>query len=272
MPNLYLKICLVVAFAGSCLRFTIANVRAQEAFKVDDITNPRCDLSEVPTLSPAPWGRFTATLSDNGELRGAIVVYGMPGLSARYAKNVKEWLVSSSGIRAERLVTVYGGQDKELAAIGRGPADNLRMEMWAIPKGATTPPSGDVDAKGQALHFDTYTYTDGELCDGGRRPALRELAEALRQRSTWKAYFILRLHQNKRGTSPGDRDWDPDGNVSRHRASNRVAADKQYLIRNFGVAPSRLMAMVGDNDEWTHVELWLVPPGAGPPMATRSTK
>jgi hypothetical protein len=46
-------------------------------------------------------------------------------------------------------------------------------------------------------------------------------------------------------------------------ALRRVAADKIYLVKRFGLPPSSIKAVAGDRDERTHAELRLAPPGSG---------
>lgn len=240
-----------------CLHFVAARLRAQEAYKVAEIENPRCDLSEVPPLDPPPGGRFATVMRDTPEAGGAIIVFDTKkGSAARYAQHVKDRLIRFAGVAAERLVTIYGGV-----------SENPRLELWIIPKGATEPKSNFVEDRKNASQFDRYIYWDGEYCGGGRFPALAEFAKELKKLANWQGYIVIRPHRNKRGVSEGDADWDSDGHVSRRQALRRIAVDKSYLVRKFGLSPARLRAVIGDNDDWTHAELWLVPPGAELPAS-----
>ena len=233
-----------------------ARLDAQETYKIDEIIKPRCDLSEVPQIDPPPWGKFAGALQNNAEFRGAIVVYGLEGYAVRYAKDVRKRFNNSVAIAAERLIIVYGGH-----------AEDMRMELWIIPKGAAEPKSNFVEDTRSAREFDIYEYLGGEICGSGRLPALAEFAGALKQRPEWEGYIVIRPHRNKRGVSIGDEGWDSDGYVSRRQALRRVADDKRYLVKKFGLSAARLKAVVGEKDDWTHAELWLVPPGAEPPVS-----
>ncbi len=239
-----------------CLHLAAACLHAQEAYKVNELENPRCDLSEVPPLDPPPGGKFATAMRDTPEARGAIVVFGMQGNAASYAQDVKERLINFAGISAERLVASYGGN-----------SDNLRLELWIIPKGAAEPKSNFIEDGKSARQFDRYVYWDGEYCGGGRLLALAEFAGKLKELTDWQGYIVIRPHRNKRGVSLGDEGWDSDGYLSRRQARRRIAKDKSYLVRKFGLSPTRLKAVVGDNDDWTHAELWLVPPGAELPAS-----
>jgi hypothetical protein len=233
-----------------CLQVTAATCKAQAAYKIDEIENPRCDLSEVPPLDPPPYGKFATALRDRPDDRGAIVMYGLQGEAGVYAKQVKYRLIHMAGVASERLVIIYGGY-----------SENSRMELWIISKEAVEPKFNVVVDNKNAQKFDLYAYWDGYACGSGRLPALDELAKTLKERPDWQGYIVIRPHRNKRGMRDWAEGWDPDGFVSRQQALRRVAQDKRYLVKKSGISPSRLKAVVGDNDKWTHAELWLVPPG-----------
>lgn len=252
-PNL--KIFITSLILLLCLHFTTTKLNAQQAYKIDEINNPRCDLSEVPPIDPPPYGKFATTLRDNPEFRGAIVVYGLQGKALRYAKDVRERFNNVAGIAKERLAPIYGGY-----------VEGLRMELWVIPKGAAEPKFNSVEDAKSARKFDTYIYLNDE-CNGGRSSALTEFAEALKKQLGWQGYIIIHPHTNRRINTD-----DPTGFISRQQALRRVVKDKTYLIRKYGIDSTRLKAVVGDNDKWTYAELWLVPPGAEPPMAKSSIK
>jgi hypothetical protein len=239
-----------------CLDFAAARLTAQEAYQVTAIENPRCDLSEVPPLDPPPGGRFATILRDTPEAKGAIVVFNIQGRAEGYAQYVKERLVNFAGVSAQQLVTIYGGN-----------SDNLRLELWIIPKGAAEPGSNFVEDWKTARQFDGYIYWDAEYCGGDRLSALAGFAKKLKEMTDWQGYIVIRPHINKRGVSIRNEGWDPDGNVSRQQALRRVTKDKRYLVKKFGLSAARLKAVVGEKDGWTHAELWLVPPGAEPPVS-----
>jgi len=246
----------IISFSLSvCLHFVAAKVSAQEARKIDETTYLRCDLSEVPQITDSPMPLFKA-LADDQEARAAIIVYGMEGFARRYANNVKRWLSEVRGIKAERFVTMYGGPSKE-----------ERLELWLIQRGAALPKVDSAEDYKIAVLFDTYIYWHGEYCGPDRPSALAEFAEALKRHAGWRGYIIVRPHRNKRGVSAGDANWDPDGYVSRQQALGYAAKDRLYLTKKFSFNPERVKAVVGSDDKWTHGELWLVPPGAEPPVA-----
>ena len=236
-----------------CLHLAAARLAAQEAYKIDEIKNPRCDLSEVPPIDPG--AKFATALYKDPEARGAIVMYGLEADARVYAEEIRERLNNYSGTSRDRLVTIYGG-----------PAEDMRMELWVIPRGAAEPKSNFVEETKGAREFAEYGYLDGDACPSEREPALKIFAEELKRRPEWQGQIILRLHRNPRGMSEWSDGWDPDGRVSRRQALRRTAKDKLSLVK-LGVPPSRVEAVVRDDDKWTHAELWLVAPGAEPPAA-----
>lgn len=258
-PNLKSFITSLILFL--CLHFAAVRVDAQEAYKIDEMTNPRCELSEVPVIDPPPYGKFATAVYNNPDLRGAIVIYGLQGNVVHYSELVKWRMTEVAGIAANRLVAIYGGH-----------SEDTRMELWVVPKGAAEPKPNFAEDTRSARKFAWYAYWNGELCAGNRGPTLYEFGKALKQRQGWQGYIIIRPHRNKRGSSMGDEGWDPDGYISHQQALRRLAKDKSYLIKKFGLASTRLKAVIGDNDKWTHAELWLIPPGAQPPKPKNSSR
>ena len=237
-----------------CLNFFAIGLCAQEASKIDEVIKPRCDLSEAPQITdPPPNGRIFAALDADKSAQAAIVVYGMEGDARRYAEKVKRWLTKARGVEAARLVQLYGG-----------PSDERRLELWLVPHGASLPRVNNVADDKRAIQFASFSYWSGEYCGSERFPALRTFAEALGRLPGWQGYIIVRPHRNPRRKGMGDEGWDPDGYLSRRQALRRAARDRLYTIRKFGLSPARLRAVVGDKDDWTHAELWLVPPGVEP--------
>lgn len=227
-----------------CLHAASASLNAQEAYKVDETTYLRCDLSEVPQITDSPMPIFKA-LNENKEAKLAIIVYGMQGFAHRYAKDVRRWLSEVRGVDPDRLITMYGGS-----------SEKARLELWLVPLGATPPKLSSVEDDKHATQFDEYAYAHGEYCGPYRPPALTEFAEALKHRPGWQGYIIVRRN--------------PEEHLSRQQALRYGSKDKRYLVRKFGLPPTRLKVIAGGNDDWTHGEVWLVPPGAEPPGAKDS--
>ena len=165
------------------------------------------------------------------------------------------------------MVNVRGIAPERLAPMHAASPGEMRLELWLVPKGATLPRIDSVEDTTKATLFDTYRYWTGEynICGAGRNPSLTDYAKALRQRPEWRGYIVVR----RRRGGGGDDGWQPDSNVSRAQASRRAAKDKEYLVRKFKLPRARLAAAVGSDADWTHAELWLVPPGVEPPPTSQ---
>jgi hypothetical protein len=237
-----------------CLHLAAASLAGQEAHKIEEIANPRCDLSEVPPLDPPPIGLFATALRDTPGARGAIVVFGMQGSALRYAEAVEARMIGIVGIAPERLLTRYGGD-----------AEDRRMELWIIPERAAEPKFSYVEDTGKAQQFDQYTYGVADYCGESRRPALKKFAAALKGRPGWRGYIIVHQLKNKRGLRSVRINRLEAVDITRREAMRFAARDKRYVLMKSGLSASRLTAVVGGDDDWTYAELWLVPPGAKPP-------
>lgn len=249
MTNSLKRLSGTLALAASVCAFAHVAARAQQAYKIDETDYTRCDLSEVPQLTDEGMPVFNV-LKVHADTRVAVVVYApQPGDATRYARQVVNWLTFTRGVAVSRLYPLYGGA-----------AGKRRVELWAVPQGAALPPSARTDDFSGLTLFDEYMAFDGESCAPSRPAALALFAETLKRMPGWTGRVVWRPHRNARGVSMYSENWDFDG-VTRTRALRRARADRNTLVRDYGLAPSRFTASVGSNDEWTHAELWLVPPG-----------
>ena len=235
-----------------CASAHVAARAQQQAYKIDEVTRARCDLGEVPQITDDSSTVFAA-LAGHPDAKAAVVVYGLPGESIVYARNVRRWLTGSRGIVSERLLDIYGG-----------PAYERRLELWLVPAGAAPPPAAPPAARGRVTLFDTYSYWPGEYCGPDRPPALQGFAETLKGMPGWRGTIVLRPHVNRRGLRPGENDWD-ESPLTRRGALRRAAEDRLYLSVQLGIDPARIRAVVGPSDSWAHAELWLIPPAPATP-------
>jgi hypothetical protein len=226
--------------------------RAQQAYKIDEVTRARCDLGEVPQVTDPGMPVFVA-LAGQPRARVAVVVYGLPGDAIVYAREVGHWLTEARAVASERLLDVYGG-----------PAQQRRLELWLVPEGAAPPTAAPPAADGRVTLFDKYSYWPGEYCGPDRPPALNVFAETLKRMPGWRGTIVVRPHVNRRGSRPGDNDWD-ESPLTRRGAMRRAAEDRLHLVRQLGIDPARIRAVVGPDDNWAHAELWLIPPAAATP-------
>jgi hypothetical protein len=235
------------------LSVTCAAARGQQAYKIDETEYTRCDLAEVPYVTDPPMPIFVE-LGKHPEARAAVVVYSTrPGDGMIYALRIKRWLTEVRGVVAERVVAVYGGY-----------AGKRRLEIWLVPAGAEPPLSAPPVTRVGVTLFERYSDYMGEACPDNRLPALEAFAEALKRLPGWRGTIVLRPHVNRRGVRTGDEDFDY-APLTRRQALSRAAADRLHLVRQLGLEPARIRAVVGAPDSWAHGELWLIPPAPHAP-------
>jgi len=224
--------------------------RGQQAYKIDETDYTRCDLSEVPPVGDPSAAVFKA-MAEHPEARAAVVVYASePGEALSYAHHVSVWLTTRMGVAPERLFEVNGGF-----------AAKKRVEFWLVPAGATPPPSAPAVARTGVTLFESFNYWGGESCGYEREIALEVFAETLKRLPGWRGTLVVRPHVNRRGMRPNDEGWDGYP-LNRRQALRQAAEDRLQLVRQLGLPPDRIRAVVGARSDWSHAELWLVPPAA----------
>lgn len=230
------------------LSLTCGAARGQKAYKIDETDYTRCDLSEVSQVTDEPMPIFVE-LGKHPEAKAAVVVYAdLPGEALSYARHVRRWLTEARGVAAARLLEVYGGF-----------AEEKRLELWLVPAGAVPPTAATGFARAGVTLFDSYSYWGGESCSYEREDALEVFAETLKRMHGWRGTLVVRPHLNRRGLTFNDEGWDYVP-LNRRRALRQAAADRLHLIRQLGLEPARIRAVVGARGEWSHAELWLIPP------------
>lgn len=233
------------------LSLTCAAARGQQqAYKIDETDYTRCDLSEMNVVNDLGGAIFKA-LAERPDAKAAIVVYSTEtGDAMTYARWVRRWMSEVRGVEPGRLLEVYGGY-----------AAKRRLALWLVPAGAEPPPSAPPVARVGVTLFILYSDWGGESCPDNRLPALETFAETLKRLPGWRGTIVLRPHVNRRGARGGDEDFDYSP-LTRRQAARRAARDRLHLIRQLGLGPARIRAVVGASDSWAHGELWLVPPTA----------
>ncbi|HKG11798.1 MAG TPA: hypothetical protein VKB12_00610 [Pyrinomonadaceae bacterium] len=220
----------------------------RRAYKIDETENTRCAFGEVAQITYTDMPLFSE-LQKHPDARAAIVVYGpQAGDAMTYARRVSTWLTDSRGVLPGRLLEVYGG-----------PAVKRRLELWLVPAGAEPPPGAPPVSRVGVTFFDRYGYEGGEMCEADREPAIAVFAETLKRLPGWRGTIVVRPHSNPRG-SKGDDFSNPP--LTRRGALRRAAEDRLRLVRQLGLDPARIRALVGPSDSWANGELWLIPPAA----------
>jgi hypothetical protein len=181
-----------------------------------------------------------------------IIAYGgredNPGKARRYALRAKNWLAEWRGIDPKRIVAFDGGRREEFI-----------VELWLVPNDARPPeptPSINVqDDLGDNLLYDAF---DVGYDNFGNRAEdavarLEGFAAALKKEpSSWGC--VIAYAQS--GDDRMGMDWDSPGT-----ALNLAKSQRNYLIRNSRIAPSRLTAVDGGYSGRV-VELWIMRPHA----------
>lgn len=219
---------------------------------------------------------FAIQLQNEPNTRGFIIVYrtrrDAPGLSNRYAVSMKNYLVMARGLPKERVVTVDGGE-----------IDCLRQELWIVPVGAAPAPRREAYSNSFldpdiASKFDTHYYASAYYDDYGTGyetldANLDAFGAALRQEPKARAYLIgYAQYYIERGATVDEAGREkPFQRVhmdTRGSILKMLRAERDYLVKSFGIAPGRIKLVDGGYRTSKQVELWIVPPEAYPPQPT----
>jgi hypothetical protein len=197
-------------------------------------------------------------LQNEPDAKCFLVVYrsrrDLPGLSNRYAHRMKSYLVSSRGITADRIVTVDGGV-----------ASCLSQELWIVPKGAAPQPRADAYSDSyqpSAYKFDEHYYSlPNDPADNSYWAVppdylfgyLEAFAQAL-QRDTGSSGYLIA--------------YKAVGRDGPRVAQGMLSKERNFLIKTFGIKPSRIRTIDGGYREWRTMELWIVRKGDYAPVIT----
>jgi hypothetical protein len=248
----------ILGFASSLITHAQENKSAPRKFdEFGDI-----NLSELK----ARLDNFTIELQNNPESKGYIIVYrsrrDLPGLNSRLLNRTRNYLLYVREFSTDRIVTVDGG-----------PATNLTQELWVVPPGQTPTVREDaysivVPDLTSSRKFDEYYYfTKGETGEegpdepgaGDEYPggSLKAFAMALATEPHATAYVIV-YPEYQRGVA-----LDRPGTAQRMMKGTFAELSKEY-----GLSASRIRLVDGGYRRQRSVELWIVPAGEHPPIAT----
>lgn len=204
---------------------------------------------------------FVVQLQQEPEAKGYIIVYhsrrDRPGLSVRLLDQMRRYLLYNRGLTSDRIVTIDGG-----------PATNLVQEFWIVPPGTTPEIRSDayttvVEDRTVARVYDEYFFdlddrylTDGDLM-GDSIPGF---AAALHREPESLAYVIAYPQCRREGRRNV---CDPRGSAARMLKGIRLE-----LTKTHNVPATRLRLVNGGYRRQRAVELWIVPRGEHPPIAT----
>jgi len=210
---------------------------------------------------------FAIELQNNPAAKGFIIVYrsrrDLPGINARYAGRIQDYLFETRGLTKDRIVTVNGGV-----------TECLIQELWIVPPNTVPVIRADAyqhsfDDTGSARKFDDISIGDETGIGNG---TLEGFADALRKEPTSHAYFIAYAqYYIDRGS------FDTDGKRVHYknvyldkpgRAGEVLRIARRSLISISPALASRIRLVDGGYRQNASVELWIVPAGEHAPIAT----
>ncbi len=222
---------------------------------------------------------YAMQLINNPSTKGFIIVYrsrrDLPGLSSRTALGIRHYLVDSRGIDSTRLVAMDGGI-----------SSCLITELWLVPTGTTPKPRADAEANSLRDEDSTYKFDEfqspgafegegsyigsfeSELGNlEGYATTLRQHKHALAYIIAYAQYYIVREY-NSSGVSTGRESYKQVYLDPPMTAQRVLKTEKDYLVKTYHIAPSRIVLVNGGYRTLRQIELWIVPRGEHAPIAT----
>lgn len=241
----HLGLCLVFIFSG-IRNFAQGQTNNPSPRKIDTYG----DLIEDDAQGHLDY--FLNELQKEPNSKGYIIAYTKPeyppGTARRYALRSKAYLVVR-GLDPNRVVALDGGRREEIT-----------MELWIVPTGASAPVPKPTATPEPEDHHDNLLYDEYAAWDedwsglesGSER--LDGFAEALkREPRSWAC--IVAYAQN--GDDRMGMEWDRPGT-----ALKTARGTKNYLVKKLGIAPSRITVVDGGYSEGRMVALWIMRPNA----------
>lgn len=216
---------------------------------------------------------FAIQIENESNPRAFIIGYhsrrDVPGMNTRFFAFTKNYLVNSRGIDAQRIVIIDGGV-----------ASCLIREFWVVPIGAIPKTRDDaqvnwLDDTTFAYKFDEYFYSlpgdEGEVEMNDFEPYAKALRKQPRSRAyiiAYPQYYIEQQYKDYDSKGVGHNPYkvlhlDPSGTAQR-----MLKTERNTLIREQHIAPSRIVLVNGGYRKARNIELWIVPRGEHAPIAT----
>ena len=178
------------------------------------------------------------------------------GLSNRYAHRMRSYLINMRGLPSDRIITVDGGV-----------APCLWQEIWVVPPGTAPKPRADAyDSSYQpsAYKFDQHEYQIGRIdpdlvsywpiAPENLIGYLESFGEALLKDRKLIGYIVA--------FRDGARD-------NRNSPRRILQIERNFLIREFRINPSRIKIIDGGFSGERYVELWIAEPGFRPVVTSQ---
>lgn len=245
LKRLLPALCLLLQFS----QLAVAQTNAPAARKIDEFG----DIQHSDLI--ARLDNLAIELQNEPGARAFVIVYrsrrDLAGLSNRFALHIKDYLVNSRNIPPERVVTVDGGV-----------ALCLTQELWVVPVGAAPLPrkevyfgSGDDEAYKLDEHYYHLPHDSGGSIYWSEAPDnltvyLDAFAAALRKEPSSLGYLVA---------------YEQGGRDRPGTARRMLKREKDFLIKVYGIKPTRIRTACGGYRKWRKMELWVVPAGEDAP-------
>lgn len=227
---------------------TLAQTSDKTARKFDDFG----DIQASDLI--ARLDNLAITIQQEPASKAFLVVYrtrrDLPGLSNRYAHRMRSYLIGTRGLPAERIIIVDGGV-----------ANCLSQELWVVPPNSAPKPRDDTydnSYKPSLYKFDEHYYQIGEqdpdwisywsVAPENLIGYLESFGEMLLKDRKLVAYLVAFREE-------GDQ---------RQVTQRMLQTERNFLIKEFKIAPSRIKTVDGGYHASRTMELWLAQPGYRP--------
>jgi hypothetical protein len=181
-----------------------------------------------------------------------LIFYGPPGGEDASLTFIKDYLVNSRGLLANRIETTYGGRNSDLKL--------PRIELWLVPRNALPPEPQTHDLPN--LEKFKGLFDEDRARDRLELQVEDEMGPGIGSTTHPSFVDILNHQDNAVGyvvVYSGD-DATPG-------AWRRIAQEEIDYLKKFNVDPARVKMIFGGNQKQTKRQLWILPKDAPPPVS-----
>jgi hypothetical protein len=243
------KMLLISSVLLALYSVTPAQTRSETARKFDEFGDIQASdlIARLDNLAIA--------VNQEPASKAFLIVYrtrrDLQGLSNRYAHRMRSYLMGSRGLPSERIITVDGGV-----------ASCLWQELWIVMPGTTPKPRADVydnSYRPSIYKFDEHYYH----AEKPNPDMLSYWAEAPEDLISYLEAFGETLLKDRKlvGYLVAFREADGD---NRRVTQRMLRTERNFLIKEFRIEPSRIKTIDGGYRQSRTMELWLAQPGYRP--------
>jgi hypothetical protein len=219
---------------------------------------------------------FAITLQNEPQMKAFVIAYrsrrDLPGLSGSLAAWLRNYLISTRGFSAERIIAIDGGV-----------ASCVSQELWLVPPGVAPTPRGDAytttfyDPDSPRKFYEATYYApdfSSESYSFDVSHSFEGFSEALRRDPKSRGYLIAYAGYRIDDLS----EFNDQGVAIRHGrriviesiriARKQLLSSKKILVEEYKIPASRIKVIFGGYRGWPFMELWLVPRNGPPPIPT----